>query len=62
MGLLDGSLADKIKRLEQLTSPNQFGRGSKTNLDAIEKLRRNINMSKKPKRIKKSDLKKRYNT
>ena len=69
MGLLDGTLQQKIKRLEQLTSPSQYGRGSKANEEAIEKLRRNIRMSadaskstkKKPaKRIKKSDLKKRY--
>ena len=66
MGLLDGTLQQKIKRLEQLTSPSQYGRGSKANEEAIEKLRRNIRMSadaskaKPKKRIKKSDLKKRY--
>ncbi|ADP00130.1 hypothetical protein CYIG_00057 [Cyanophage NATL1A-7] len=69
MGLLDGTLEQKIKRLEKLTSPNQYGKGTKQLNDAIDKLQRNIRMSadaskakkKKPaKRIKKSDLKKRY--
>ena len=27
MGLLDGTLEQKIKRLEKLTSPNQYGKG-----------------------------------
>ena len=69
MGLLDGTLEQKIKRLEKLTSPNQYGKGTKQLNDSIDKLRKNIRMSadaskvkkKKPtKRIKKSDLKKRY--
>ena len=69
MGLLDGTLEQKIKRLEKLTSPNQYGKGTKQLNDAIDKLQRNIRMSadaskvkkKKPtKRIKKRDLKNRY--
>jgi len=63
MGLLDGTLQQKIQRLEKLTSPSQYPKPSK---EAIDKLRRNIRMSadaskaKPKKRIKKSDLKKRY--
>jgi len=66
MGLLDGTLQQKIKRLEKLTSPNQYGKGTKQLNDSINKLRKNIRMSadaskaKPKKRIKKSDLKKRY--
>ena len=63
MGLLDGTLQQKIQRLEKLTSPSQNPKPSK---EAIDKLRRNIRMSadaskaKPKKRIKKSDLRKRY--
>ena len=66
MGLLDGTLKQKIERLEKLTSPNQHGAGTKQLNDSINKLRNNIRMSadaskaKPKKRIKKSDLKKRY--
>ena len=66
MGLLDGTLQQKIRRLENLTSPNQRGAGTKKLQESIDKLRRNIRMSadaskaKPKKRIKKSDLKKRY--
>ena len=66
MGLLDGTLQQKIQRVEKLTSPNQYPKPSQ---DSIDKLRNNIrglakatpsNTKKKGKRIKKSDLKKRY--
>ena len=66
MGLLDGTLQQKILRLEKLTSPSQYPKPSQ---ESIDKLRNNIkglvkaptsNTKKKGKRIKKSDLKKRY--
>ena len=71
MGLLDGTLQQKIQRLEKLTSPSQYPKPSQ---DAIDKLRNNIkglvkatpkkkkSVAKKvpAKRIKKSDLKKGY--
>jgi hypothetical protein len=44
-GLLDGTLEQKIKRLENLTSPNQRGAGTKELQKSIDKLRRNIRMS-----------------
>ena len=44
-GLLDGTLEQKIKRLEKLTSPNQRGAGTKELQKSIDKLRRNIRMS-----------------
>jgi len=44
-GLLDGTLEQKIKRLENLTSPKQRGAGSKELQKSIDKLRRNIRMS-----------------
>tara|TARA_R100000655_G_scaffold81197_1_gene120645 strand:+ start:564 stop:809 length:246 start_codon:yes stop_codon:yes gene_type:complete len=45
MGLLDGTLQQKIRRLENLTSPKQTGAGSPANKKAIDELRRNIRMS-----------------
>ncbi len=44
-GLLDGTLEQKIKRLENLSSPKQHNYGSPANKKAIDKLRRNIRMS-----------------
>ena len=39
MGLLDGTLQQKILRLEKLTSPSQYPKPSQ---DSIDKLRNNI--------------------
>ena len=39
MGLLDGTLKQKILRLEKLTSPSQYPKPSQ---DAIDQLRNNI--------------------
>ena len=47
MGLLDGTLKQKILRLEKLTSPNQAGKGTKELNDSINKLRQNIRMQAK---------------
>jgi len=47
MGLLDGTLKQKILRLEKLTSPNQVGAGTKQLQDSIDKLRKNIRMQAK---------------
>ncbi len=44
MGLLDGTLKQKILRLEKLTSPNQVGAGTKQLQESIDKLRKNIRM------------------
>tara|TARA_R100000458_G_C8270135_1_gene244875 strand:+ start:2199 stop:2402 length:204 start_codon:yes stop_codon:yes gene_type:complete len=44
-GLLDGTLEQKIRRLEKLTSPNQRGAGTKELQKSIDKLRKNIRMS-----------------
>jgi hypothetical protein len=51
MGLLDGTLQQKIRRLEKLTSPSQ---NPKPSQKAIDELRRNIRMqaSKKKKKLK----------
>ena len=57
MGLLDGTLQEKIKRLEKLTSPNQYPKPSQ---ESIDKLRRNIRESadaSKGKKKNKSKLK-----
>ena len=58
MGLLDGTLQQKIRRLEQLTSPSQ---NPKPSQKAIDDLRRNIRLSadasKGTKKNKKSKLK-----
>ncbi len=54
MGLLDGTLQQKILRLEKLTDPKQYGAGSKANQRAIDKLRNHINriQAKKKKKLK----------
>ena len=51
MGLLDGTLQQKIRRLEQLTSPSQNPKPSQKSIDA---LRRSIRLeaSKKKKNLK----------
>ena len=58
MGLLDGTLQQKIRRLEQLTSPSQ---NPKPSQKAIDDLRRNIRLSadasKGKKKTKKSKIK-----
>ena len=58
MGLLDGTLQQKIRRLEQLTSPSQ---NPKPSQKAIDELRRSIRLSadasKGKKKTKKSKLK-----
>ena len=59
MGLLDGTLQQKIKRLEKLTSPSQYPKPSQ---DSIDKLRRNIresaNASPSKKKTPKSKIRK----
>ena len=52
MGLLDGTLQQKIKRLEKLTSPSQYPKPSQ---DSIDKLRRNIRESASAPKGKKKD-------
>ena len=51
MGLLDGTLQQKIKRLEKITSPSQYPKPSQ---DSIDKLRRDIRESASKKKTPKS--------
>ena len=49
MGLLDGTLRQRQIRLEKMLSPSQYPKPSK---EAIEKLRRMIQASKKKNKLK----------
>ena len=49
MGLLDGTLRQRQIRLEKMLSPSQYPKPSK---EAIEKLRRSIQASKKKNKLK----------
>ena len=54
---MDPALEKLYIRLEHLTSPNQVGRGSKGNLDAIDRLQKKINRMKASKKKKNSKVK-----
>ena len=49
MGLLDGTLRQRQIRLEKMLSPSQYPKPSK---EAIDKLRKSIQASKKKKKLK----------
>ena len=49
MGLLDGTLKERTLRLEKMLSPSQYPKPSK---EAIDKLRKSIQASKKKTKLK----------